>query len=171
MLEAVNPPAGVAISFSPSVIAAPGSGTSQVNVNVDSTVAAGKYSIKISASDGSVTHTATLKLTVNAISSSGPVGPIIGCTLKMSGHKYQAVKFTMNENATVDFNATLYFGATCNPNQWADQFGFGQSLNLGVGLNYTFWFTDFPDQPNTSAIWQLGNQSSQCVDYSVAPDC
>ena len=169
-LNASNPPAGVTVDFTPSVISAPGSGTSQVNVNVDSSVAAGTYSIKITASDGSVTRTATLKLTVGNGSSPGPVGPLKGCTLKMNGHKYQAVEFGVNEAATVDFNGTLYFGATCNPNQWADQFGFGDPLTLG-GFGYTFWFTDFADQLNTSAIWTVGNQTSQCVDYSVAPDC
>jgi hypothetical protein len=169
-LDAPNPPAGVTVNFTPSSIASPGSGTSQVNVNVDSSVAAGKYSIQITASDGSITRTATLKLTVGDGSSSGPVGPLKGCTLKMNGHKYQAVEFTMNEATAVDFNGTLYFGATCNPNQWADQFGFGDPLSLG-GFGYTFWFTDFADQMNTSAIWTVGNQTSQCVDYSVAPDC
>jgi hypothetical protein len=169
-LNAVNPPSGVTVTFSPSLVAAPGSGTSQVNINVDSNVAAGAYPIRITASDGSVTRTATLRLTVGDGSSSGAVGPLKGCTLKMSGHKYQAVEFTMNEAATVDFNGTLYFGAICNPNQWADQFGFGNPLTLG-GFGFTFWFTDFADQMNTSAIWTVGNQTSQCVDYSVAPDC
>jgi hypothetical protein len=169
-LDASNPPAGVTVSFSPSLIAAPGSGTSQLNVSVDSSAAAGQYSIKITASDGSAMHTATLKLTVSNGTSSGAVGPLKGCTLKMSGHQYQAVEFTMNEAATVDFNGTLYFGATCNPNQWADQFGFGDPLTLG-GSGYTFWFSDFADQLNTSAIWTVGNQTSQCVDYTVAPDC
>jgi hypothetical protein len=76
----------------------------------------------------------------------------------------------MNQGGTVAFNATLYFGATCDPNKRADQFGFGNPLTLG-GFGYIFWFHDFPDQPNTSAIWMVGNQTSQCVDYSVAPDC
>jgi hypothetical protein len=169
-LDAPNPPAGVTVNFTPSLITAPGSGTSQVNVNVDSSVAAGKYSIKITASDGTALRTATLKLTVGAGSSSGPVGTLKGCTLKMSGHKYQAVEFSLNEAATVDFNGTLYFGATCDPNRWADQFGFGNPLALG-GFGYTFWFSDFADQLNTSAIWTVGNQTSQCVDYSAAPDC
>jgi hypothetical protein len=169
-LDATNPPAGVTVSFAPSLIAAPGSGSSQINVNVDSTVASGKYSIKITASDGSVTRTATLRLTVGDGSSSGAVGPLTGCTLKMNGHKYQGVKFNMNEAATVDFNAILYYGATCNPNQWADQFGFGDPLALGE-FSYTFWFSDFADQLNTSAIWQVGNQTSQCIDYTVVPDC
>jgi len=169
-LDAPNPPAGVTVNFTPSLIKAPGSGTSQVNVNVDSSVAAGHYSIRITASDGTTLRTATLKLTVGDGSGSGPVGALKGCTLKMSGHKYQAVEFTMNEAATVDFNGTLYFGATCDPNRWADQFGFGNPLALG-GFGYTFWFSDFADQLNTSAIWTVGNQTSQCVDYSVAPDC
>lgn len=169
-LDAPNPPAGVTVNFTPSLIKAPGSGTAQVNVNVDSFVAAGHYSIRITASDGTTLRTATLKLTVGDGSGSGPVGALKGCTLKMSGHKYQAVEFTMNEAATVDFNGTLYFGATCDPNRWADQFGFGNPLALG-GFGYTFWFSDFADQLNTSAIWTVGNQTSQCVDYSVAPDC
>jgi len=169
-LNASNAPAGVTVSFSPSLIAAPGSGTSQLSVGVDRTVAPGTYSIKIAASDGNLTRTATLKLTVGGGSSSGPVGALKGCTLKMGGHKYQAVEFNMNESATVDFNAILYFGPVCDPNRWADQFGFGNPLSLG-GVGYTFWFSDFADQLNTSAIWMVGNQTSQCVDYSVAPDC
>jgi hypothetical protein len=169
-LDASNTPAGVTLDFTPSVIAAPGTGPSQVNVSVDNSVAAGKYSIKITASNGSITRAATLTLTVGDGSSSGAVGPLIGCVRTTNGHKYQAVEFNMNRAATVDFNGTLYQGRTCDPNQWADQIGFGKPLNLG-GFGYTFWFTDFADQLNTSAIWTVGNQQSQCVDYTVAPDC
>ena len=88
----------------------------------------------------------------------------------MNGHKYQAVEFGMNQAATVDFNGSLYYGPTCNPSQQADEFGYGTPLNLG-GFGYIFWFSDFPDQLNTSAIWTVGNQKSQCVDYTKAPDC
>jgi hypothetical protein len=169
-LDAPNSPAGVTVSFTPSVIAAPGTGSSQVDVSVDNTVAAGKYSIKITASDGSITRAATLTLTVSNGSSPGPVGPLTGCIRTMNGHKYQGVEFSMNEAATVDFNGNLYYGATCDPNQQADEFGYGTPLNLG-GFGYIFWFRDFPDQLNTSAIWTVGNQTSQCVDYTKAPDC
>jgi len=169
-LSASNPPAGVTVSFTPAVIAAPGSGSSQVDVTVDNTVAAGTYSIQIAASDGSITHAATLKLTVGNGSAPGPVGPLTGCIRIMNGHKYQAVEFGMNEAATVDFNGNLYYGPTCNPNQQADEFGYGTPLNLG-GFGYIFWFRDFADQMNTSAIWTVGNQKSQCVDYTKAPDC
>jgi hypothetical protein len=169
-LSASNPPAGVTVSFTPAVIAAPGSGSSQVDVSVDNTVAPGTYSIKITASDSSITRAATLRLTVGNGSSPGPVGPLAGCIHTMNGHKYQAVEFGMNRAATVDFNGNLYYGPTCNPNQQADEFGYGTPLNLG-GFGYIFWFRDFADQMNTSAIWTVGNEKSQCVDYTKAPDC
>jgi hypothetical protein len=169
-LDATNSPVGVTVSFTPSVIAAPGTGSSQIDVTVDNTVAAGTYAIKITASDGSITRAATLKLAVGDGSAPGPVGPLTGCIHTMNGHKYQAVEFSMNQAATVDFNGNLYYGPTCDPNQQADEFGYGTPINLG-GFGYTFWFKDFPDQLNTSAIWTVGNQTSQCVDYTKAPDC
>jgi hypothetical protein len=169
LLSVSAQPSGVSVSLNPTTIAAPGSGSSQVDVNVDSNVAAGDYPIQISGTDGITTRTATIHLTVST-GSSGIVGPLAGCVLNQSGHRYQAVKFQMNQSGTVPFNALLFFGATCDPNQWADQFGFGNPLSLG-GFGYTFWFHDFPDQLNTSAIWTVGNQTSQCVDYTKVPDC
>jgi hypothetical protein len=168
-LSASNPPAGVTVSFTPAVIAAPGSGSSQIDVTVDNTVAAGNYSIQITASDGSITHAATLKLTVGNGSAPGPVGPLTGCIRTANGHKYQGVEFGMNRPATVNFDAVLYYGPTCAPNQTADEFGYGTPLSLGGG--YIFWFGDFADQMNTSAIWTVGNEKSQCVDYTKAPNC
>jgi hypothetical protein len=171
LLTASGQPSGVSVSLNPVIIAPPGSGTSQVDINVDSNVTAGNYPITISGTDGTTTHSATLQLTVSGGSSGGGiVGPLTGCTYNSSGHRYQAVKFEMNQGGTVPFDAKLYFGATCDPNKKADEFGFGNPLTLG-GFGYIFWFHDFPDQPNTSAIWMVGNQTSQCVDYSVAPDC
>jgi hypothetical protein len=168
-LSVTGQPAGVSVSLNPTMIAAPGSGSSQADVTVDSNVAAGIYPIQISGTDGITTRTATVHLTVSS-GSSGIVGPLTGCILNQSGHRYQAVKFNMNQAGTVPFNAVLYFGATCDPNKWADQFGFGNPLSLG-GFGYIFWFHDFPDQPNTSAIWTVGNQTSQCVDYTKVPGC
>jgi hypothetical protein len=42
--------------------------------------------------------------------------------------------------------------ATCNMNDWADQFGYGTDLSLGA-FDYTFWFTDWSDQTDLSATW------------------
>jgi hypothetical protein len=169
LLNVSGQPAGVTANLNPTMIASPGAGSSQLDVSVASNVAAGNYSIRVSGTDGITTHSATIQLTVSN-GSSGIVGPLTGCVLNQSGHRYQAVKFQMNQSGTVPFNALLFFGATCDPNQRADQFGFGNPLSLG-GFGYIFWFHDFPDQLNTSAIWTVGNQTSQCVDYTKAPGC
>jgi hypothetical protein len=101
---------------------------------------------------------------------SGLVTSWRGCMRSVNGLNHQAVDFTLSEGATLPFNATLYFGANCVPNNWADQFGFGQDISFG-GFSYIFWFSDFPNQPNTSAIWTVGNQSSGCINYAAVPAC
>ena len=93
-----------------------------------------------------------------------------GCMRSVNGQTHQAIDFTLSEAATLPFNATLYFGANCNPSNWADQFGFGQDIPFG-GFSYIYWFRDFPNQPNTSAIWTVGKQSSGCINYTAVPAC
>jgi len=93
-----------------------------------------------------------------------------GCMRSVNGQSHQAIDFTLSEGSKLPFNATLYFGPNCYPNNWADQFGFGQEISFG-GFSYIFWFSDFPNQPNTSAIWTVGKQSSGCINYSAAPPC
>jgi hypothetical protein len=93
-----------------------------------------------------------------------------GCWHKQGRHRYQAVDVTVGKPGTYAFNAILYHGTTCNPNDFADQFGFGQLLNFG-GFGYTFWFTDFHDQTDMSALWYVGDENSKCVSYESAPDC
>ena len=88
----------------------------------------------------------------------------------VNGQNHQAIDFTLSEGSRLPFNATLYFGANCYPNNWADQFGFGQEVSFG-GFSYIFWFSDFPNQPNTSAIWTVGKQSSGCINYTAVPAC
>ena len=100
----------------------------------------------------------------------GPVATWRGCMETVNGSQRQAVMVNVDKPATLPFNATLYFGSNCEPSNWADQFGFNQLLNFG-GFGFTFWFRDFPNQPNTSAIWTVGNQSSGCINYSTAPPC
>ena len=101
---------------------------------------------------------------------SGVVTAWQGCMRSVNGQTHQAIDFTLSEAATLPFNATLYFGANCNPNNWADQFGFGQNIPFG-GFSYIYWFRDFPNQPNTSAIWTVGRQSSGCINYVAVPAC
>lgn len=100
----------------------------------------------------------------------GLVKKWVGCIHTDAGHKRQAIDFTLSQGAVLPFDATLYFGANCQPSNWADRFGFGTPLSFG-GFSYIFWFRDFPDQLNTSAIWTVGNQSSGCINYTAVPAC
>ena len=63
-LSATGVPAGVTGSFSPSSIAAPGSGTSDFNLTVSRTAPTGTYPITIKGTGGGITHTTTLTLQV-----------------------------------------------------------------------------------------------------------
>ncbi|MGA8607857.1 MAG: hypothetical protein WB616_13295 [Candidatus Sulfotelmatobacter sp.] len=50
------------------------------------------------------------------------------------------------------FNAILYYGATCDPNSFADRFGFWTAIKFG-GFRIPFWFPDLKDQTGMSALW------------------
>jgi hypothetical protein len=63
-LSATGQPAGVTVSFSPSSIAAPGSGSSTMSITVASTAATGTSTITITGTGGTITHTTTVTLTV-----------------------------------------------------------------------------------------------------------
>jgi subtilase family serine protease len=68
-LSASGMPAGVTAAFSPTSIAAPGSGTSALTLTVASTTTTGTYSITVTGTGGGITHTATVSLTVTAATS------------------------------------------------------------------------------------------------------
>jgi len=167
-LTASGIPSGVSLSFSPSTIAAPGAGTSTANVKVESSAKPGTYSIHLTAT-GATSRSANLSLKVPA-PNPGPGATFQGCWYQQNGNKYQGAIVSVDNPGTYPFNAVLYHGTTCNPNDFADQFGFGTDLNFG-GFDTIFWFTDFHDQTDTSAIWQVGSDTSACVNYTVAPDC
>jgi subtilase family serine protease len=65
-LTSSGAPAGVTVSFSPTSIAAPGSGTSTATLAVASTTTPGTYTITVSGTGDSITHTATISLTVTS---------------------------------------------------------------------------------------------------------
>ena len=70
-LSATGLPSGVTASFSPSSIAAPGSGNSTVTFTASSAATAGTSNVTVTASGGGVTHTTTIALTVNAAAAPG----------------------------------------------------------------------------------------------------
>jgi hypothetical protein len=93
-----------------------------------------------------------------------------GCWYKQGDDRYQAVDVKVGKPGSYSFNAVLYYGSTCDAKDVADQFGFGQLLNLG-SAEYTFWFTAFANRTDMSALWYLGDKHSKCVNYASAPDC
>jgi hypothetical protein len=137
-------------------------------VNTSLTVSAGAHKVVITATQSNATtlSSATINITVTT----GVVATFKGCVYNQNAKYYQGVAINLSQPATVTFDANLYYGSTCNPSQWADEFGFGQTLSLGT-FTYFFWFTDFSDQLNMSAIWKINNQTSGCVNYAVAPPC
>ncbi len=166
-LTVSNVPDGVTVTLDPTAIPAPGAGTSIADITVSDSVALGAYSIKVTASDGQTSESATLTLKVG---SSGPGATFQGCWYQQNGNSYQAVQVSVENPGTYPFNAVLYYGTTCDPNDWADQIGFGTPIQFG-GFDWTFWFDAFPDQSDMSAFWYVGNDKSQCVNYATVPDC
>jgi len=168
-LSTSNLPVSVNASLNPAVIPAPGSGASKLILDVQTSAHTGSYPITVTASDGK--NRSSEKLTLKVISgSTNPNATFKGCWYKSGGHRYQAVDVMVANPGAYPFNAVLYSGTSCNPNNFADQIGFGQLINFG-GFGYTFWFSDFRDQTNMSALWYVGDENSKCVDYAVAPDC
>jgi hypothetical protein len=168
-LKISGDPVGVTASAKPTVIPAPGLGTSQLTTSVQTVTETGSYPLMVTATDG--TNSASAKLTLNVISgTTNPNATFKGCLYKSGGHSYQGVDLKVGNPGTYPFNAVLYSGTTCNVNDYADQFGFGDPLTLGSS-NYIFWFTDFKDMTNMSAIWYLGDENSKCVSYATAPAC
>jgi hypothetical protein len=161
-----NPPAGISLTFTPPSIAAPGAGTSKASFKVPASTKLGTYSIPITATDGTTSESVNLKLYVVK----NPGASFQGCVYHSNGHLYQAAKISVANPGTYRFDADLYWGATCDPTQKADEFGYGTPVNFG-GFSYLWWFADFADQTGTSAIWHVGTDTSKCVNYAVAPSC
>jgi hypothetical protein len=73
-LSASGQPAGVTVGFSPTSIAAPGSGSSTITITVGSSTATGTYTITVTGTGGSTTHTTPVTLTVTSGSSQQLLG-------------------------------------------------------------------------------------------------
>jgi hypothetical protein len=65
-LSATGLPAGVTASFSPTSIAAPGSGSSTLTFSASSTATIGTSTVTINASGGGISHSTTVSLTVSS---------------------------------------------------------------------------------------------------------
>jgi hypothetical protein len=168
-LKVSGEPVGATLSMNPQTIPAPGSGTSALSISVGTNTQSGSYPLTVTASEGA--YAASAKTTLNVISgTTNPDAKFKGCWYRQGGRRYQGVDVSVGKPGVYPFNAVLYRGATCNPNDFADQFGFGQLIQFG-GFGYTFWFTDFSDQTDMSALWYVGDENSKCVSYATAPNC
>jgi hypothetical protein len=163
----VSVPAGVHMHFASREIAAPGDGTEKATITVPTTGVSGTHAIHVTASDGTTSSEATLTLKVPA---ANPGATFQGCWEQQNGNSYQGVLVSVDNPGTYPFNAVLYYGTTCDPNNWADQIGFGDPLSFG-GFDWIFWFNAFANQTDMSAQWFVGSDASQCVNYKVAPVC
>jgi hypothetical protein len=65
-LSATGLPTGATSTFSPSSIAAPGSGSSTLSISVGSATTTGTYNLMVNGAGGGKTHTAAISLTVNS---------------------------------------------------------------------------------------------------------
>ncbi|HEX3582065.1 MAG TPA: protease pro-enzyme activation domain-containing protein, partial [Thermoanaerobaculia bacterium] len=70
-LSATGQPTGTTVSFSPTSIAAPGSGSSTMTITVGSSTAAGNYTITVTGTGGSTSHNTTVSLTVTTSGGGG----------------------------------------------------------------------------------------------------
>ena len=160
---------GLKMSFSPSTIAAPGSGSSTATISVGKYVTGSGYQyIHVTASEGTVSSSTTFTLKIDA--TPNPGASFQGCWYTTGGQSYQAVQVSVTNPGTYPFDGDLYYGTNCNPNTQADEIGFGTPIGFG-GFDWIFYFNAFADQKDMSTLWHVGKDTSQCVNYEVAPPC
>jgi hypothetical protein len=101
---------------------------------------------------------------------SNPDATFKGCWFTEGKKHYQGVDLSLGNPGTYPFNAYLYHGTTCNPDDIADQIGYGEEFDFG-DFGWTFWFDRFANQKDMSAVWHVGSDRSVCVNYEKAPSC
>jgi kumamolisin len=109
-LTAAGAPSGVTVGFSPSSIAAPGSGNSTATFTVASTVAAGTYSITITGNGGGVTQTTTVSLTVTSGVTAGL--SVSASPTSITVARSSSGKVTVTTTITGGFNSAVSLSAS-----------------------------------------------------------
>jgi subtilase family serine protease len=120
-LSASGQPSGVTVSFNPSSIAAPGSGTSTMTMAVAANATPGTYSITVTGTGGGITHTTSVSLTVTQATGGGDftisVSPTAGYLL-LGQHGYAVVSTTISGG----FNSAVSLSASGVPSRVAYSF-------------------------------------------------
>jgi subtilase family serine protease len=112
-LSATGQPTGVTLSFNPTSIAAPGSGTSTLTMTVASTVATGTYALTVTGTGGGITHTASVSLTVTAAAT--PAFTISAAPTAVSVVRGSAGKSTITTAVSGGFSSAIALSATGQP--------------------------------------------------------
>lgn len=112
-LSASGLPAGVTASFSPTSIAAPGSGSSTLTFTTSSTAAVGTSTITINASGGGVSHSTTVSLTVSATAT--PDFTISASPASVSVAAGSSGTSTISTTVSGGFNSAVSLSATGLP--------------------------------------------------------
>jgi len=110
-MTASGQPSGVTVTFSPSTIAAPGSGTSTMTITVASTTPVGAYPITITATGGGITQTANVVLNVSA----APNFTLSASANTVSVEQGLSGNSTITTTVLGSFNSAVSLSATGQP--------------------------------------------------------
>ncbi len=109
-LSVSGAPTGVTASFTSNPIAAPGTGSSTLNIGVASTVTPGTYPLTVTATGGGITNTTTVSLTVTAPNSGSftiSVSPTSGYLYRgQSGYAAVSTAISGGFNSAIALSAT-----------------------------------------------------------------
>jgi kumamolisin len=152
-------PAGVTASFSPTSIAAPGSGSSTLTINVASTAATGTHALTITATGGGITHTTTVSLTVTAPSPGS-------FSLSVSPNPWDLYRgssggVTVTSAVSGGFSAAITLSASGVPANTSYSFTPSTLAAPGSGTSRFYMVVHSTATPGTYSITITGNGGGQ----------
>ena len=106
-------PSGVTASFSPTSIAAPGSGSSTLTFTASSTATTGTFNTTVSATGGGITHTTVIPVTVNA--ATAPNFTLSASPTSLSVAAGSSGSSTISTTVSGGFNSAVSLSATGLP--------------------------------------------------------
>ena len=153
-LSASGQPSGVTVSFSPSSISAPGSGSSTMNITVGSTTSTGTYSITVTGVGGGITHTTSVSLTVTG----GSTGKFTISVSPTSGYLYQGQSgyAVVTTTASGGFNSSIALSASGVPSGVTVSFSPSSIAAPGSGTSDMNFTVSYNARPGTYPITITG---------------
>ena len=141
-LSTTGQPSGVTVTFNPTSIAVPGSGTSSMTMSVASNTAPGAYTITVTGAGGGLTHTSTITLTVTAPAafsiSASPTSDSVS-----AGNKGTS---TITTSVSGGFNSSIALSASGQP--------------AGVSVNFAPASINAPGSGNSTMTMTVGQNTA-----------